>query len=258
MQYIHIENFDLPQLQPYQRMKAPLAEHQESFIADSPKVVSTLLESGIEAYSLLATQAYYHTHQQYLEQFPIERAYIAPKSLMESIVGHRLHHNVMMHAKKPAPTPLEELNDEIVMLTEISNSDNIGAIARSGAGLGVKSYLLPKQGPHPYARRAVRVSMGYMGHLQYHLYEQIEETILALKKRGYTIFAAEVTPNATPLSHVKSPKKWVLLMGHEQNGISKEILSLCDEVLSIEMEQGVKSFNVAIASSIMMYQLKHA
>jgi len=55
---------------------------------------------------------------------------------------------------------------------------------------------------------------------------------------------------------VKVPQKWVLLMGHEQLGISNEILSLCDEVVTIEMEEGIKSFNVAVAASIMMYQFK--
>ena len=46
-------------------------------------------------------------------------------------------------------------------------------------------------------------------------------------------------------------------MGHEGHGLSKEILSLCDEVVTIEMMEGVKSFNVGIAASIMMYQFKH-
>jgi tRNA G18 (ribose-2'-O)-methylase SpoU len=47
-------------------------------------------------------------------------------------------------------------------------------------------------------------------------------------------------------------------MGHEQLGISEEVLALCDEVVTIEMEEGIKSFNVAIAASIMMYQFKHS
>jgi len=45
-------------------------------------------------------------------------------------------------------------------------------------------------------------------------------------------------------------------MGHEQLGISREILELCDEVVTIEMEPEIKSFNVAIAASIMMYQFR--
>jgi len=46
-------------------------------------------------------------------------------------------------------------------------------------------------------------------------------------------------------------------MGHEGSGISQDILDVCDEVLTIEMIEGVKSFNVGVAASIMMYQLIH-
>jgi tRNA G18 (ribose-2'-O)-methylase SpoU len=163
----------------------------------------------------------------------------------------------MMHALRPKQTPLKDLGNEIIMLTEISNADNIGAIARSAAALGVKGYLVPRQGPHPYSRRAVRVSMGHIGKLDYHCYGDIKETIATLKALGYRIFAAEVTPDSTPLAKVRVPGKWILLMGHEQLGISDEILSLCDEVVTIEMEEEIKSFNVAIAASIMMYQFRH-
>jgi tRNA G18 (ribose-2'-O)-methylase SpoU len=99
--------------------------------------------------------------------------------------------------------------------------------------------------------------MGYASKLKIHIYEDISQTIETLKKNGYKIFAAEVTPDATLLAQVKVPHKWVLLMGHEGKGISEDVLSLCDEVLSIEMAEGVKSFNVSVAASIMMYQLKN-
>jgi tRNA G18 (ribose-2'-O)-methylase SpoU len=176
---------------------------------------------------------------------------------MQRIIGHKLHHNVMMHGIRPTETALNKLDTHIIMLDEISSSDNIGAIARSAAALGVQSYLVPKQGPHPYARRALRVSMGYISKLKFHCYDTIQETIQILKTMGYHIFAAEINENSIPLSQVTIPEKWVLIMGHEQLGISNEILALCDEVITIEMEDGIKSFNVGIAASILMYRLQH-
>jgi tRNA G18 (ribose-2'-O)-methylase SpoU len=219
-------------------------------------VVRLLIEAGIRIKSLFATQRYYDENREWLERYDIPVAYVADKSVLEQIVGHRLHHNVMMHAIRPDETPLEALGDQIIMLDEISNSDNVGAIARSATALGVGSYLLPTHGPHPYSRRAVRISMGHIGKLRYHRYDDIKETLKRLKALGYRIFAAEVTEDSTPLSKVKVPSKWVLLMGHEQLGISREILELCDEVVTIEMEPEIKSFNVAIAASIMMYQFR--
>ena len=99
--------------------------------------------------------------------------------------------------------------------------------------------------------------MGHIGLMGYHLYEDIFESIKELKALGYRVYAAEVTEDSTPLSQVKVAGKWVLLMGHEGKGIAKEILDICDEVVTIEMEEGIKSFNVSVAASIMMYQFKH-
>jgi len=256
MNFIEIENIDLPQLKIYHSFRENAFRSDGSFIADSPKVVNLLLEQNIEVKSILATQSYYDQYLTLLQNKHIPFCYVTTKEEMQRIVGHKLHHNVMMHGIRPAQTPLNELTDHIIMLDEISNSDNIGAIARSAAALGVNSYLIPKQGPHPYARRALRVSMGYISKLKFHIYTDIKETIQTLKSMGYRIFAAEVTTDSIPLSQILIPEKWVLLMGHEQLGISNEVLALCDEVVTIEMEKEIKSFNVAIAASIMMYQFK--
>jgi tRNA G18 (ribose-2'-O)-methylase SpoU len=257
MNYIEIKNIDLPELEIYQSFRENAFRSDGSFIADSPKVVNLLLEQNIEIKSILATQSYYDQHNSLLQKKNIPLCYVATKEEMQRIVGHKLHHNVMMHGVRPLETPLNELHHHIIMLDEISSSDNIGAIARSAAALGVYSYLVPKQGPHPYARRALRVSMGYISKLKFHCYQDIRETIQTLKQMGYYILAAEVTDNATLLSKVIPPEKWVLIMGHEQLGISKEILILCDNIVTIEMEKDIKSFNVAIAASIIMYKLKN-
>lgn len=252
-----IHNIDQKEIQIYHQLRENAFAEDGSFIADSPKVVTLLIESGIKIKSLLATETFYEEHKAFLAKYDIPLAYVAAKKEMEKIVGHKLHHNVMMHGIRPEETPLEMLGQQIIMLDEISNTDNTGSIARSASALGIYSYLLPRQGPHPYARRALRVSMGHIGRLQYHRYHSISETIQYLRSSGYRIFAAEVTKDSTPLAKVTVPEKWVLLMGHEQKGISQEILNLCDEVVSIEMEEGVKSFNVGVAASIMMYRFKY-
>jgi len=217
-----------------------------------------LLQNGIRARSILATEAYYEQHRDFLSVFDLPTCYVAPRAVMETIVGHRIHHNVMMHGIRPENKKIDDLGDQIIMLDELSKSDNIGAIARSAAALGIDALMAPTCGPHPYGRRALRVSMGHISKLDLHLYEDIKETLQTLKERGYRLFAAEVTPDATPLSQLEAGEKWVLLMGHEQLGISEEILELCDETVKIEMEPEIKSFNVAIAASILLYQLKIA
>ncbi|WP_294962824.1 RNA methyltransferase [Sulfurimonas sp.] len=257
MKYTIIDDINIPELEIYKKLRDNAFTEDNSFIADSPKVVNMLLESELEVKSILATKEYYDEYEELINSKNISKLFLVDKEEMQKIVGHKIHHNCMMHGIRPNEMPLASLGDNILMLDAITSTENVGSIARSAAALGVDSYLLPSQSPHPYGRRALRVSMGYVSKLKIHIYEDIAQTIQALKKDGYKIYAAEVTPDATLLSQVKSPQKWVLLMGHEGKGISQEILNLCDEVLSIEMAEGVKSFNVGVAACIMMYQLKY-
>ena len=256
MNYIHITDINATELSIYHQFREHAFKADGSFVADSPKVVNLLLDQKIEVCSILATQEYYDSHPTRIAQQQNATLYIATKEQMQNIVGHKIHHNVMMHGIRPKETPLHQLGNHILMLDEISSTQNIGAIARSAAALGIDSYLLPSYGPHPYSRRALRVSMGHIAMLKTHIYSHLALTIERLKDHGYRIYAAEVTEDSTPLQEVKVVDKWVILMGHEGHGLRPEILAMCDEVVTIEMVEGVKSFNVGIAASIMMYQFK--
>jgi tRNA G18 (ribose-2'-O)-methylase SpoU len=253
----HIDDIDNSLLDIYRQLRDNAFRDDNSFIADSPKVVNMLLGTDIEVKSILATQEYYDEFKELVETRNIAKLYVASKEDMQRIVGHKIHHNCMMHGIRPDDVLLEEMGDNIIMLDAITSTENVGSIARSAAALGVDSYLLPKQSPHPFSRRAIRVSMGHASMLRTHIYDDIFTTIEKLKNRGYKIYAAEVTPDATMLSKVEVSQKWVLLMGHEGNGISKEVLDVCDEVVTIEMQEGIKSFNVAVAASILMYKFKN-
>ena len=253
MNLIEISNINTPELQIYQQLRDNFFRADNAFIADSPKVVNKILEQDIAVKSILATQEYYDEFKALIEKKNIPLLYVATKEVMASIVGHKLHHNVMLHGTRPAQVGLEKLGNQIIMLDNITSTENVGSIARSAAALGVESYVLPQQGPHPFGRRALRVSMGHVALLKTHLYSNIEETLYQLKQDGYTIFAAEITKESIPLSEITVPKKWVLLMGHEGKGIGENVLKLCDKVVHIEMMPNIKSFNVAVAASIMMY-----
>lgn len=252
-----VNDLNTPTLSVYKQLRDNACTEDNSFIADSPKVVNMLLETPIEVKSLLATKAYYEEFEDLIKQKQIPHLYVAEKKLIEQIVGHKIHHNVMMHGIRPKENTLQDLGDQVIMLDLITSTENIGAIARSAAALGVDSYLVPRLGPHPYGRRALRVSMGHVSMLKVHLYDDIFTTLSQLKSNGYKIFAAEVTPCATALAKIKVPKKWVLLMGHEGKGLSADILEVCDETVQIEMVPGIKSFNVSVAASILMYQFKN-
>ena len=257
MNLIPVSNIDTAALKIYHQLRDKVFSKEGSFIADSPKVVNILLETDIEVKSILATQEYYDTFSHLLASKEELVCYVANKEMMQDIVGHKIHHNCMMHGVRPSEYALDSLDNTILMLDQITSSENIGSIARSAAALGVNSYLVPQNGPLPYARRSLRVSMGHISRLKVSVYDDIFITLRALKNLGYTIFAAEVTADSIALAKIEVPEKWVLLLGHEGRGISPEILKLCDTTVQIEMAEGVRSFNVGVAASILMYQFKN-
>ncbi|MCD6190301.1 MAG: RNA methyltransferase [Sulfurimonas sp.] len=256
MNYIKIDDINVDELEIYQQLREGAFRSDNSFIADSPKVVNILLNTEIQVKSILATQEYYDEFKELISSKIIPKLYLASKSDMQSIVGHKIHHNCMMHGIRPEPAKLEDLGEQIIMLDTITSTENVGSIARSAAALGIDSYMLPKEAPHPFSRRALRVSMGHASSLKIYIYDDIFQAIQDLKLSGYRVYAAEISEGSTYLSNVITPKKWVLIMGHEGKGISDKILELCDEVVTIEMHEGIKSLNVSVAASIIMYQFK--
>jgi len=159
MNLITIDDIETPELLIYQQLRDNAFTADNSFIADSSKVVNLILETEIEVKSIFATQAYYDEFKELIQTKNIPKLYVASKALMQQIVGHKVHHNVMLHGIRPKERSIEELDNNIVMLDNITSSENVGSIARSASALGVHSYLLPQQGPHPFGRRALRVSM---------------------------------------------------------------------------------------------------
>ncbi len=140
-----ITDLNIPELQIYRHLRDNAVTKDNSFIADSPKVVNMLLETNIEVRSILATEKYFQDNKELIEAKNIPTLYVADKKLMESITGHKIHHGVMMHGIRPQEQSLEELGDQIIMLDTLSKNDNVGAIARSAAAMGVNSYLVPNQ-----------------------------------------------------------------------------------------------------------------
>jgi len=252
--FLKIDDVEVEELKIYSSLREAAFREDGSFIADSPKVVNLVLESDIEIKSMLATQEYYNEFAELLKQKNIPKKYLTTKEEMRKIVGHKIHHNCMMHGIRPQDIKVDALDDTVLLLDGITSAENVGSIVRSCVALGVNSLVISKETPHPFNRRALRVSMGYSTFIKTHVHEDIKRSIKLFQKNGYRVFAAEVAEDATLLSQVQTPDKWVLVMGHEGRGIADDILELCDEIVSIEMQAGVKSFNVGVAASLMMYK----
>lgn len=228
---------------------------KNQFIADSEKVVLKLLRSNFKTKVILGTDDFFKRNKIIIKQTDA-KLYVAPKKIMEDIVGFRLHHGVMAIGEGSTFFPLE-CKDTIISLNGITSPENVGAIIRNISGFGFKSVLVDAKTCSPFTRRSIRVSMGNIFDLKTSLTDHLLNTLTELQNNGYYIVGTANINSAITLKEFKACPKTVLIIGSEGFGIDKEILSICDQVVKIPIQSSVGHLNAACASSIFLYELNN-
>ena len=104
-----------------------------------------------------------------------------------------------------------------------------------------------------YNEKVIRATQGLIFHINV-VRENIEETVDNLKKNGYKIYATKVNGGKS-IKDIEDLKKFAIIMGNEGNGVRPSLLNTCDEYLYIDMNKNCESLNVAVATSIILYEL---
>ena len=144
----------------------------------------------------------------------------------------------------------------VIVLEDVDNPTNVGAIVRSAVALGVDGLVLDRNSSDPFARRALRVSMGTALGLPMARHGVLAEVIESLDRAGYTVHALTPDPKATDLSDVVAGHGRVaIVLGSERQGLSADALARIESHVRIPMADGVDSLNVAAAAAVACFAL---
>ncbi len=148
----------------------------------------------------------------------------------------------------------ESLGNKILILDEIQDPGNLGTMIRSSKAFHIDSIVLGEGCVDFYNPKVLRSTQGMIFHSNI-VTAKIEELIPKLKKENIVVYGTRVE-SGIDIRTIKKEKKekFALIMGNEGNGVHQEILELCDEYLYIPMSEEVESLNVAIATSILLYE----
>ncbi len=260
----HIATLERPELEPYKTLRRPV-EHlaQGIFVAEGEKVILRLMESSLTIRSILLSQDWYDIHYELIEKNPnaIE-VFIGEKKLLETIVGHVLHQSIMGLAMVPdqlhSDTLIHQKSDSslAVIVDGITNAENMGVIVRNCVCFGVDALLVLPTSCDPYLRRSVRNSMGNIFQMPVIYIQDTVQELQRLRDNGYRIIGAHPHPKSIDIRTGNFSGKNIIVLGAEGHGISKEVLDLCDEFVTIPMKEGVDSLNVASASAVMLWEMQ--
>lgn len=146
----------------------------------------------------------------------------------------------------------EIIGNRILLLDEVADPGNIGTIIRSSKAFNVDTIVLSTNSVDIYNEKVIRSTQGMLFNMNI-LYADLEEVIPKLRDNGYMILGTDVN-NGIDVRDI-SVLKYALVMGNEGRGVSENIKSMCDKNLYIKMNDACESLNVAVATSILLYEL---
>lgn len=262
---IPVVTLDEPDLQPYRTLRRPL-EHQRKgiFVAEGEKVVRRLLESDLDVLSLLLTQEWLDLYRSLVEtRAGTIRIFVAPKRLVESIVGFHLHQGIMAVGRIPDPLTLSEALARsrrpalLVAVDGLTNAENLGVLVRNCAAFDADALLVGETSSSPYLRRAVRNSMGTIFKLSVVHLPNLVEAIQEIRSQHHIhVVAAHPHAGQKTIHDTLLREDCCIVFGSEGEGIAPAVLAMCDESVAIPMRVGVDSLNVASASAVFLYEVQ--
>ena len=139
---------------------------------------------------------------------------------------------------------------KILVLDSIQDPGNMGTIIRSSVAFGIDTIVINEKCADIYSDKVIRASQGMIFSVNI-IKENLEEFITKIRKT-HKIFATKVD-GGKPIKDIEKIKNFVIIMGSEGTGVSKNLLDLADEYLYIPMNKKCESLNVAVAASIILY-----
>jgi tRNA G18 (ribose-2'-O)-methylase SpoU len=242
-------------------LRTHLESAQGLFIAEGTKVISRAVAAGYPVRSILLAERRLGD----LETLPATGApvYVVPDETAERLTGYRVHRGALaaLHRKPLPEVPaLAAAARTVIVLEDLVDHANVGAIFRCAAALGVDAIFLSPRCADPLYRRSVKVSMGAVFAIPYARMTGWYDGLADLRKAGFRLLALTPDATAAPLSAAVAGSRVALMLGTEGDGLSSRWLHEADQAVRIPMHPGalaagVDSLNVVAAAAIACHVL---
>jgi len=142
----------------------------------------------------------------------------------------------------------------IIALDGVSDVRNFGAIVRSADCLGAHAVIIPEKGSARITADAIKTSAGALHTFPVCREKSLVRSIEYLKESGLKVISA-TEKSGTDISKLNFKSPAVLIMGAEDKGISRELISISDHLVKIPVTGNISSLNVSVAAGIILYEI---
>lgn len=268
MRVQRIESLDMPGLEDFTSLtdvalRRKLEPEGGLYLAESPKVIERALQAGHTPRSVLLLEQWLPRIEPLLEAHPEVAVFVGEPEQLEALTGFHLHRGALASMRRPEPLDPSKLLREsrrIVVLEDLADHTNVGAIFRSVAALGADGVLLTPGCADPLYRRAVRVSMGAVLQVPWARLPHWREAGPLIRDSGFELAAFALRDDAEDLADFlhSVPEKLALMFGTEGEGLSRRALAAATRRVTIPMEHEVDSLNVSTAAALALWAVRTA
>jgi tRNA G18 (ribose-2'-O)-methylase SpoU len=250
-----------PRLADYRDLRdVQLRTHLEAehglFLAEGEKVVRRAVEAGFSPRSFLMAPRWLDGLADVLASSNAP-CFVLEERLAEQVTGFHVHRGALASLERRALPTLDEVLDDarqVLVLEDVVDHTNIGAIFRCGAAFGFEAVLLAPRCADPLYRRSVKVGMGAVFTVPWTRLPDWRDALPDLAARGFTTVALTLADDAVPVEQaVEGVDRVALVLGSEGHGLSERWERSADRRAIIEMHPGIDSLNVAAATAVACY-----
>lgn len=145
------------------------------------------------------------------------------------------------------------LGKRMVLLDEIQDPGNAGTIIRNSVAFGIDTIIFSKNSVSPYNEKVLRSTGGMIFNINI-VIDDLENIIKDIKQKNIKVIGTSLHTD-NDLESISNLETYAVVFGNEGNGVRKEILNMCDEVVKIKMDSNCESLNVGVSSGIVLYHL---
>ncbi|WP_372729198.1 TrmH family RNA methyltransferase [Nocardioides sp.] len=238
------------------QMRKHLETEHGLFLAEGEKVVRRSVEAGFTPRSFLMAPRWLDGLADVLDRSEAP-CYVMSEALAEEVTGFHVHRGALASLERnPLPAVDEVLAGarSVLVLEDIVDHTNVGAIFRNGAALGFDAMLLAPRCADPLYRRSIKVGMGAVFTMPWTRLPDWYDALPALSTAGFTTVALTLAEDSQPVEEaVAGLDKVALVLGSEGHGLSPRWEQAADRRAIIPMREGIDSLNVAAASAVACY-----
>ncbi len=229
------------------------------FFTEGKKLLEEAILSGLTVEQLFFTKKALEQNDGLISRCTDAKLFLVTNEVFQKLSTEAAPQGIFACIKKPKASVISDdtvKDGGFIILENIQNPQNLGAVIRSACCMGAKKIVLSENCCDIYNPKTLRAAMGSVFKAEFFKAAPLTDFIKLLKDKGNRVICTSLHTDSYTLGNFVFKDSDSIVIGSEGTGISTEVLDSCGESIIIPMVEGAESLNAAAASSIIIWEMK--